>query len=705
MAETQKLEDNDLIPAEIRSELSLGSRGSVEVRAEPKQAAEPEQAAESSVPKETLLNGVDEHKPDLASGTASADSGNEEVIDAFAESVMLGLEQAGFEDHRARADETFAGETSSRAEDIQLNEDEGQGHEAYFADWGSAEEVVPIEDSVLAADSLQGAGLREETFTHEHTLAELSLASALEVSPAESEFSDPDLSSKHDALADAVQSALLSIYGDANSQGSEEDEGDVQTEEEGWNANTQAVASEFDDGLSPQDVILNYFSYDAEKVEQAQGRPSVFHGQDSSSDAPPGQRFDQRSVQQFATPPQQMPSHESAVHYSGPAAFPVPARPIPQVDSGKRTGGRESGRLLGAAAIGLIGGIAIAATLAVFVISSYPPQPERAGAEGKSGQVLRNAAGDPGYGSPTESLASGASARPTEAPNDLVASDVVVPAGQSAALSIKLNSTRPTDQTLVSISGVPQGARLNAGIDAGGGNWLLPPRRLNGLVLNLPADAPSSISLGVQLLDSNVRTPLSEKRTFAVRLTGKEGAPAQARNEERTETVVASVASISTSAFNTQTLSAGLAAAPSAAANANPQPEQFRTQTVPASPASSASPQIASLPVVTPFVAPPKGVIQQAEIEDLIREGNKRMREGDIVEARQFYLKAVNLGDAEAALAMGRSFDPIYFARIDKKNAEPDVAKAFDWYRKAMDSGATQTAKIRIENLQHFLNE
>ena len=35
------------------------------------------------------------------------------------------------------------------------------------------------------------------------------------------------------------------------------------------------------------------------------------------------------------------------------------------------------------------------------------------------------------------------------------------------------------------------------------------------------------------------------------------------------------------------------------------------------------------------------------EVEDLIREGNKRMREGDILEARQFYQKAV-------ALAPGR---------------------------------------------------
>lgn len=89
----------------------------------------------------------------------------------------------------------------------------------------------------------------------------------------------------------------------------------------------------------------------------------------------------------------------------------------------------------------------------------------------------------------------------------------------------------------------------------------------------------------------------------------------------------------------------------------------------------------------------------------MIRDGNKRMKDGDILEARRLYQKAVALGDPEAALAMGRSYDPIYFARIDRKNAEPDAAKAFDWYRKAMDGGASQTAKVRIENLKHFLNQ
>ena len=93
------------------------------------------------------------------------------------------------------------------------------------------------------------------------------------------------------------------------------------------------------------------------------------------------------------------------------------------------------------------------------------------------------------------------------------------------------------------------------------------------------------------------------------------------------------------------------------------------------------------------------------EVEGLIREGNKRMREGDILGARQSYRQAFASGDPAAALVMGRSYDPIYFKRIAARNAEPEPAKAFEWYRRAMNAGAIQTAMVRIEDLNGFLSK
>ena len=92
------------------------------------------------------------------------------------------------------------------------------------------------------------------------------------------------------------------------------------------------------------------------------------------------------------------------------------------------------------------------------------------------------------------------------------------------------------------------------------------------------------------------------------------------------------------------------------------------------------------------------------EVEALIREGNKRMREGDIKGARRSYEDALVFGDVAAALVMGRSYDPIYFARIPAPNAPPEPAKAFEWYQRAMLAGAFDTARVRIADLKQFLS-
>src|SRR5262249_48915566 len=113
--------------------------------------------------------------------------------------------------------------------------------------------------------------------------------------------------------------------------------------------------------------------------------------------------------------------------------------------------------------------------------------------------------------------------------------------------------------------GIPEGGRLNSGVDMGGGNWLLPSRRLNGLTINLPATAPEAVPIHVQLLDSNARMPLSAKTEFTIRVESSKTAAA---------TQIASAAPPST-----------------------PFPEP------PAAPSASPRP----------------------EVESLIREGNKRM--------------------------------------------------------------------------------
>ena len=180
----------------------------------------------------------------------------------------------------------------------------------------------------------------------------------------------------------------------------------------------------------------------------------------------------------------------------------------------------------------------------------------------------------------------------------IAAADVPVMSGQPSPLAIEVKPEQVNDKTLISITGIPEGARLNAGIDAGGGNWLLPPRRLNGLTINVPAGSPDTVSLSVQVLDSNVRTPLSDKKQFAIRLNPAKTEPAAPVAVQVTAPAAAQPAEPAPiPPPRPQPEIAALqrpqpepAAIPETPKPAKPVPSFFSTETVPA-PASGIAPQ------------------------------------------------------------------------------------------------------------------
>jgi hypothetical protein len=595
---------------------------------------------------------------------------------------------------------------SQENDDLDGGEDSSdhENEEGFFAGWDGFDEIHELSSEEELVDDEEQTQPFEGEVGH-RTLSEIALASGTLQSLEGSSDAGAGLSSKHDELADAVQSALMSVYGEAPSDAADTRSvppPDMHASGPGW-------ASE--DSLSPQDVILNYFDY----------QPGPGKGRGTISDhTHAGYNSDAPSV--FTQPHDYPPPQYRPQWASSPAALAEYDDRQPyfaghdEAPKAADASERESSRLLGAAAIGLVGGIAIAASLAVFVINSYGPGGRTA--PGASAQTSDSSpVGYGRWGKNGADLEASKAAEVASAPDAapvLAASDVLVMSGQPSPLAIKVKPEQANEKALISITGIPEGARLNAGVDAGGGNWLLPPRRLDGLTINVPAGTSDTALLAVQVLDSNIRTPLSEKKQFSIRVSAAKAEPAaQTTVVTRTQPEIVTIkppqpepasvpeppkpAKAAATFFSTETVPASASAmAPQAEPQAKPVnsngagPQTALRQAALQAPAASSDQQ---------KVAP------KTEIEDLIREGNKRMRDGDILEARQLYQKAVALGDPEAALAMGRSYDPIYFARIDKKNAEPDAAKAFDWYRKAMDGGANQTAKVRIDNLKHFLNQ
>ena len=380
---------------------------------------------------------------------------------------------------------------------------------------------------------------------------------------------------------------------------------------------------------------------------------------------------------------------------------------------------QESSRLLGAAAIGLMGGIAIAASLAAFLI--YGPHPAAVDIPGIGN--LRLDRDEQGYGRTLQDEAVREPARgraraPVEMSSEILASDAVAVPGQPTSLAISIRSAQSFEKMLVSIAGIPEGGRLSAGVDTGGGSWLIAPRRLNGLTINLPAGTPEVVSQ-VQLssIPALRKGPLPWRQFGgrrdqlpSLRPRGRQR-PACTRQVRRHNSPLQTIRSRPKYSASQRPRRRPTSSGAAPALAPAPAPDlgfRYQTEAPPRPPQRQAAlaPQTMISPPPPAFTSgPTRRAAPRPEVEDLIREGNKRMREGDIIEARQFYQRAVAFGDAEAALAMGRSYDPIYFARIEKKNSDPDAAKAFDWYKRAMDAGASQTAMVRIENLKHFLNE
>ena len=86
------------------------------------------------------------------------------------------------------------------------------------------------------------------------------------------------------------------------------------------------------------------------------------------------------------------------------------------------------------------------------------------------------------------------------------------------------------------------------------------------------------------------------------------------------------------------------------------------------------------------------------EIAMLVKRGKDFLTNGDVSSARLLLRRAAEAGNAEAALALGSTFDPAVIARIGSIGVEADAAKARQWYEKAAALGSNvaseQIAKL-----------
>jgi hypothetical protein len=118
-------------------------------------------------------------------------------------------------------------------------------------------------------------------------------------------------------------------------------------------------------------------------------------------------------------------------------------------------------------------------------------------------------------------------------------------------------------------------------------------------------------------------------------------------------------------------------------ANASPAPAPAETMPAPA-------PQPTIAPPGNDAAAPPPATLSLAsdEIAMLLKRGKDAFSTGDLAAARLLLRRAAEAGSAEAALALGATFDPLVIRRLGAIGAAPDPAQARQWYQKAVALGS-----------------
>ena len=113
-------------------------------------------------------------------------------------------------------------------------------------------------------------------------------------------------------------------------------------------------------------------------------------------------------------------------------------------------------------------------------------------------------------------------------------------------------------------------------------------------------------------------------------------------------------------------------------------------------PRTAREPQEASAPPIAP--PPAQRILDREEITVLLKRGKDLIADGDLAAARLVLQRAANANDAEAALALGATYDPYVLRALKVYGFKADPVMARVWYQKARELGSA-AAPRRLEML------
>ncbi|MBV9559532.1 MAG: hypothetical protein JOY90_03575, partial [Bradyrhizobium sp.] len=86
------------------------------------------------------------------------------------------------------------------------------------------------------------------------------------------------------------------------------------------------------------------------------------------------------------------------------------------------------------------------------------------------------------------------------------------------------------------------------------------------------------------------------------------------------------------------------------------------------------------------------------EIAALLKRGEGFIANGDLASARLVLQRAAEAGDAQAALSLAGTYDPIALEKLGFQGPKPDIEKARTWYQRAQELGS-RAASARLQLL------
>jgi hypothetical protein len=228
------------------------------------------------------------------------------------------------------------------------------------------------------------------------------------------------------------------------------------------------------------------------------------------------------------------------------------------------------------------------------------------------------------------------------------------------------------DQKLaIKISGLPASAYLSAGKKLPDNSWLLKDGEENGINLFVSQSDKSKFDISVAAIETN---------------TGELAAPVKEITVAIDDAGVANDAGLAADASLAE--ESALQITPASAPPETGSTIQIKSAEAIADPVAEAIADPEAAAPATKSFAPAKPALT-GEMTGLLQKGDMLMKTGDLIIARQFYSRAFQLGAADGAMGVAKTYDPATFVELKVQGITPDAAKAAEWYEKAKAAGVT----------------